>query len=166
MADGALARGTDSSGTVDTFTPAQRIAELNKIDQSLADLLASASEAISVLANKQDGVQKTASYHTQEQKFEKVSRNYSATLSAVEVGLKRQVYALEEAGLIQSGDEQDVKKARAVEARFDGISGGGQLDASWLNARADESIEQRMERQILEDAQRFLATESAEAPTT
>lgn len=141
----------------DSFTPAQRIAELNAIDHSLANLLAAASDAVGVLANKRDSKTALASYETQQDRFREASRTYFATLSSIEVGLRRQVYALEEAGLIKEGDEKDVKRAKAADAVSDAIAGGGLLDPSWLNARADKSVEISLQRELLSQANDFLA---------
>ena len=163
MSDKSSPKSNGTPATATILTPAQRIAELNDIDQSLATLLMSASEAIGVLANKRNDAARTSTYGAQEAKFQESSRTYFATLSSIEVGLKRQVYALEEAGLIQPGEERDNKKARAIIDRRDDGGGHGPLDSSWLNARADNGVQDGLERQILAEAKQFLATEKNKA---
>ena len=143
-----------------TFTPAQRIAELNEIDQSISTLLSAASDAISILSN-------SPSSEAQEQAlrnpslarsaFTDAASTYFSTLSSIEVRLRRQVYALEEAKLIKPGDENDARKGR----KFGGDTGttrvgGGPLDPSWLNARASDKVETEMKRELLAQAKTFV----------
>ena len=62
--------------------------------------------------------------------------------------LRRQAYALEEAGLIAAGTERDAKRGRAVADDNQKVTGGGPLDTSWLNAQASKTVERGMDRQI------------------
>jgi hypothetical protein len=140
------------------FTPAERIAELNAIDQSISALLASASEAVEVLANKRDDDTPFASYEAQQDKFVRASSDYFATLSSIEVRLRRQVYALQEAGLVKEGTDKDAKRAKAADRDHDISPGGGPLDSSWLNARADNGVTAMIEKELLEQAKVFLET--------
>lgn len=159
-----LSMGDNSSSTSEkgasdqtAFTPAQRVAELNEIDRSLTTLLASASEAVGVLANARNGNAIASKYEAQEKIFQRASSTYFATLSSIEVGLKRQVYALEEAGLIQPGEERDAKKGKAVLERPVTGAGVGQLDSSWLNAMANNGVQDGLQREILKEAKEFLS---------
>lgn len=69
-------------------------------------------------------------------------------LSDIEVRLRRQVYALEEAGLIAPGNERDAKKGRAAGSDEREIVAGGPLDVSWLNARAKDPAGLKMEKEL------------------
>ncbi|ETN44648.1 uncharacterized protein HMPREF1541_10318 [Cyphellophora europaea CBS 101466] len=151
-----------ATASANKFTAAQRIAELNEIDQSVSGLLASAAEAIGVLANKRDENTPFATFEAQQDKFARAADAYFSALSFIEVRLKRQVYALEEAGLIQEGQDKDAKRAKTNEGGFDPANGGGPLDPSWLNARADDSVEFKMERELLDQAKSFLETKRNE----
>ena len=88
-----------TSSTI-SFTPAQRIAELNEIDHSISTLLSAASEAIGILSNSSNpetagnGLRNSSTARTA---FTNAASTYFSTLSSIEVRLRRQVYALEEA---------------------------------------------------------------------
>lgn len=154
MADTTAPAATTT--TSKTPTPAQRIAELNAIDQSVSGLLEAASEAVGILANKRDEKTPFATLEAQQGRFAKAADTYFSTLSSIEVRLRRQVYALEEAGLVQEGQEKDARRAKTNEGGFETASGGGPLDPSWLNARADKSIEYKLERELADQAKEFL----------
>jgi hypothetical protein len=162
-----MASSDEESAKVDTstekqvtFTAAQRIAELNDIDQSLATLLSAAAEAVGILANTGTEGTSSSTPEDQEHRFQEASQTYFATLSSIEVGLKRQVYALEEAGLIQPGEERDTRKGRVVTKRHEEVT-DGLFDSSWLNAMADNGVQQRYKRQLLDEAKEFLSDEKA-----
>lgn len=71
--------------------------------------------------------------------------------------LRRQVHALEEAGLIQSGSRVDRSLATAMTEDAGGRrSGGGALDSSWLNARAKNTIGRGLKEEALRDGEDFL----------
>lgn len=63
--------------------------------------------------------------------FKDAAARYFATLSALDVRLRRQVYALEESGIIPSGP---VATKSAAELSATGVN---PLDVSWLNSRKD-----------------------------
>lgn len=81
---------------------------------------------------------------------------YFSTLSAIEVRLRRQVYALEEAGLIAPGNERDAKRGRAAGSDEREIVAGGPLDVSWLNARAKDTVGLKMEKDLWSEARAFV----------
>lgn len=148
------------------FTPATRIAELNEIDASITTLLSAASDAIAILANQpsseaQERALRNAS--TARSAFTAATETYFSTLSSIEVRLRRQVYALEEANLIRPGDDRAARRGRAL-GNDSGITrvGGGPLDPSWLNARATDKVGAGMKRELLAQAREFV--ERAEQP--
>ena len=138
------------------FTASERISELNKIDESISTLLASASEAIGLLAGRDGPHTSLEDLNAVQVLFRNSAATYYSTLSSVEVRLRRQVYALEEAGLIESGTERDARNGRTLNSEFVGRNGGGLLDPSWLNARIDNPVERGMERETLQTAKTFL----------
>lgn len=67
--------------------------------------------------------------------FKAATSQYFALLSSIDVRLRRQVYALEEAGILAP----DSAASRPSEAAGAGTAGGAAnpLDISWLNSRKD-----------------------------
>lgn len=138
------------------LTPAQRIADLNSIDLSVSTLLSSAAAATKVLSNQSPpSASSPTTLATAKDQFTQAAHLYFSTLSSIEVRLRRQIYALEEAGLIAAGDERDARRGRTLTTddgsltrRGGGV--GGQLDPSWLNARVSESVELGKKREVLE----------------
>ncbi|KIW18173.1 hypothetical protein PV08_02461 [Exophiala spinifera] len=149
-----------ASAEASSFSPADRIAELNEIDRSISTLLSAASEAIGILSNQPTSeAQATALQNPEAARaaFTTAADTYFSTLSSIEVRLRRQVYALEEANLILPGDERDSRRGRA----FGGDSsltkvGGGPLDPSWLNARASDKVGAGMKRELISRAREFV----------
>jgi len=145
------------------LTPSDRIAELNEIDHSIATLLSAASDAIAVLSNHSVSSAHEHALNSPaaaRDAFTKATETYFSTLSSIEVRLRRQVYALEEANLIKPGDERDSRRGRAL-GGDSGISrvGGGPLDPSWLNARASDKVGAGMKRELLAQARTFVERE-------
>lgn len=145
------------------ITPAQRIAELNNIDGNISVLLEAASEAMGILANKRSENVPFATLEAQQGRFAKAANTYFSTLSSIEVNLKRQVYALEEAGLIREGLDKDAKRAKTADGGVESAVGGGPLDPSWLNARADRAIEHKLQREIIDEVKTFLASTNSKS---
>jgi len=143
-----------------TFTTSERIAELNDIDQSISTLLSAASDAIGILSNSPTSdVQETAlrTPSSARSAFTSAASTYFSTLSSIEVRLRRQVYALEEAGLIHQGDERDAMRGRAIGGENNiARGGGGPLDTSWLNARANDIVGEGMKQELLHQALDFV----------
>jgi hypothetical protein len=143
-----------------TFTPATRVAELNDIDRSVSTLLSAAAAAVAILSNspaaeKHEEVLRNAT--SARAAFSTAAENYFSTLSSVEVRLRRQVYALEEAGLIKSGDERDTRRGRTLAGDTElGRVGGGSLDPSWLNARASNQVGAGMKKELLAQAREWV----------
>ncbi|KIW79488.1 hypothetical protein Z517_06100 [Fonsecaea pedrosoi CBS 271.37] len=149
-----------SDSKLTTFTPATRIAELNEIDRSISTLLSAASDAVGILSNSPNsGKQETAlrSSVNAREAFSAAAESYFSTLSSIEVRLRRQVYALEEADLIRSGDDRDTRRGRATggDSNLTRV-GGGPLDPSWLNARASDAVELGMKQELLTQAKEFM----------
>ncbi|OAP64560.1 hypothetical protein AYL99_00532 [Fonsecaea erecta] len=154
-------------GNATVFTPATRIAELNEIDRSIATLLSAASDAVGILSNlptteKQEAALRSSS--SARAAFSAAAECYFSTLSLIEVRLRRQVYALEEADLIPPGDDRDARRGRTMggDANLTRV-GGGPLDPSWLNARASDAVEVGMKQELLAQAKAFVEQAEKEA---
>jgi len=150
------ARNDDNARGPTHVSSEDRIKELNAIDHDISQLLACASKAIGLLPNE-DYDEPNPRLEDVKDKFQQASSDYYATLSSVEVRLRRQIYALDEAGLITKGTRQDADRATSMnEDQTSRRAGGGSLDSSWLNARAKDSSGQALKREALDDAKQFL----------
>lgn len=148
--------GGSESGSSQSVSPEERIKELNEIDHDISQLLNYASKAIGQLPN--EGYE-TPNPQLKDVKddFEKQTRDYYTTLSAISVRLRRQVYALEEASLIRHGRRLDADRAASMnENQSSRREGGGALDNSYLNVRAKDVTGQNIKKQVLEEAKSFL----------
>lgn len=149
------------------FTPAARVVELNEIDRSVSTLLSAASDAVGILSNfpssetQESALKNPASARAA---FTAAAETYFSTLSSIEVRLRRQVYALEEAELIRPGDDRDTRRGRTL-GGDSGMTrvGGGPLDPSWLNARASDKVESGMKKELLAQARRFVERADGDA---
>jgi hypothetical protein len=90
---------------------------------------------------------------SQKAAFTEATESYLSTLSNIDVRLRRNVYALEEAGLVHRDGKRGQVGAHSEEAR---IGGNGPLDSSWLNARSNDSVSKGMDREIWADARKFV----------
>ncbi|PGH23280.1 hypothetical protein AJ80_02696 [Polytolypa hystricis UAMH7299] len=123
----------DSQEPGHTFTPSDRIRQLNDIDKDIATLLHSAGLAIQSLTNASttEEPSTTNTLQSHQAAFKSATSQYFALLSSIDVRLRRQVHALEEAGIIQP--ESASKAAENAPAS----SKVNPLDISWLNSRKD-----------------------------
>lgn len=135
-----------------TFTPASRIKELNSIDHSIVQLLHAAGQAVEVVGSNSAAPDlSSAKSH-----FLELVTTYFTILSSIDVRLRRQVYALQEAGLIAEGDAKDAKRgASAGGAGGAGNGVGGQWEVNWSNGRGDQ-VELDMEWEVWRRAREFV----------
>lgn len=103
---------------------------------------------------------------SQKAAFSEATESYFSTLSTIDVRLRRNVYALEEAGLIPPGDpHRDGKRGAAAAHSNEAHTGGnGPLDSSWLNARSSNSVSKGMDQEIWTDARKFVERLQAKQP--
>ncbi|KAI9734203.1 MAG: hypothetical protein M1834_002303 [Cirrosporium novae-zelandiae] len=135
------------------FTPADRIKQLNDIDKDVAQLLESAGHAVKALtdARPDPTTEDPDTLEKHKTDFGTATSQYFALLSSIDVRLRRQIYALEEADIIPT--EKALKEQQAASggtttlstatmaqqgAEKTGTTGGlGNLDVGWLNSRND-----------------------------
>ncbi|KAL9031156.1 MAG: hypothetical protein Q9196_000794 [Gyalolechia fulgens] len=147
---------------------AERISQLNVIDKDVATLLQSAGTAINTLtvpttASNETQENDTPSIEQRKEDFTASSRQYFAILSSIDIRLRRQISALEEAEIIPS--ETTSKDAQAGTNMINPLSrpsaptkatitngGLGNLDVGWLNSRNDH-VEKMMEAELWKEAQ-------------
>ncbi|GMG00807.1 unnamed protein product [Aspergillus oryzae var. brunneus] len=129
------------------FTSADRIRQLNEVDkaqlltsvsqlQDVARLIHSAGLAIQALTNARSSDSAgDNSLDSHKARFKEATSQYFALLSSIDVRLRRQVYALEEASILAPDSSSRT-------GDLPGASGGtaaaaNPLDVSWLNSRKD-----------------------------
>ncbi|KAL8721090.1 MAG: hypothetical protein Q9225_002162 [Loekoesia sp. 1 TL-2023] len=150
---------------------AERIAQLSEIDRDVAKLLQSAGTALKTLtvpALESDEGQgdKAQDIEQRKQDFTASSSQYFSLLSSIDVRLRRQIAALEEAEIIPS--EMTAKESQASTDISNSVAkisppskntitngGLGTLDVGWLNSRND-NIGTMMEAELWEKAQKLV----------
>jgi hypothetical protein len=95
--------------------------------------------------------------------FKAATAQYFALLSSVDVRLRRQVYALEEASIIQPGSISRANEATSGSAMTSGTP--NPLEISWLNSRKD-SVGKDKEAELWAEARTFITqlTSSSSSP--
>lgn len=155
MAESEPNASTSPAKPTRTFTPLDRIRELNSIDASVPQLLHAAGSAIQILGSQSPSKDLTSA----KSQFLDSITTYFTTLSSIDVRLRRQVYALQEAGLIKEGDAKDAKRGASAAAAAalpgNGAGAGGGMDVGWLNGGGDQ-VEKDMEREVWRRASEFL----------
>ncbi|KAH8665055.1 mediator complex protein-domain-containing protein [Tricladium varicosporioides] len=145
------------------FTRAERIQQLNDIDKSITQLLHSAGLALKTLTISD--TTNPISIADRRKAFEDASNLYLKTLRTVDVGLKRNVYALEEADIIPAtAAKPKLKEAKDMFGKSakptgptdsTGDTGMGKLDIGWLNSRSGR-VDRDMEAELWAKAKDFL----------
>ncbi|KAJ5807909.1 hypothetical protein N7474_009178 [Penicillium riverlandense] len=136
-----------------TFTSADRIRQLNEVDKDVAELIHSAGLAIQALTNAEPDASNPSaavpdgSLESHKTQFKEATARYFALLSSIDVRLRRQVYALEEADVLapepaaRAGDTTSAGAGAGTgvgaTATATGDGEGDPLDISWLNSRKD-----------------------------
>ncbi|KAI0835864.1 mediator complex, subunit Med11 [Hypoxylon sp. FL0890] len=150
------------------FTKAERIQQLNEIDQNIIILLRSTARALETLGKQQaegEDVIMTDDKNQQLQIFQDSMNEFLRTLRTINVGMKRQIWGLEEAHIIsldketqsirdEGGEGQGVSR-RNIPLKPDGDGKIGGLDVGWLNSRSDK-VERDMEADLWAEAESFL----------
>lgn len=144
------------------FTSAERIRQLNEIDQvgqlspnqklhrqqanrqleqDVAKLIHSAGLAIQALTNAKPNSPSSEvpgdSLDSHKTQFKDATQQYFALLSSIDVRLRRQVYALEESSVLAPDPVGRAGDATTGTAGAAGSAASNSLDISWLNSRKD-----------------------------
>ncbi|PSS00739.1 mediator complex protein-domain-containing protein [Coniella lustricola] len=133
------------------FTRAERMVQLAEIDQDIASLLELSGKAIQSLgkqaSTEPDKPASTAQDQTQA--FQDNMDKFLNTLHAVDVRLKRQIFGLEEAGILTLDKlkvkDEDGSARPSLEPN--GLGMVGNLDVGWLNSRSNQ-VETEMEAEL------------------
>ncbi|EFR03056.1 hypothetical protein MGYG_06054 [Nannizzia gypsea CBS 118893] len=151
------------------FSPADRIKELNEVDKDVAQILKSAGLAIQSLTNNASQAPEdldtgssvtVGTLDARKKAFKAACSQYFALVSSVDVKLRRQVYALEEASIIRAEPTISLKAGDSM------VSGAGTvaqptpgnvnpLETSWLNSRKD-TVGKDKEAELWAEASRFM----------
>lgn len=161
------------------FTPADRIRELNDINEEFSRLLEHAGRALKALSpNAGD---EGDDLYARKSVFEVNSKNFYIDLQSATAKCKRQIYALEEAGIIAPeaqtplsnvqqwpgqiplGSRQGMGRSSPAvlsaqsASQIDRITNGGlgNLDVGWLNSRGNK-VGAEKEAELVEDAKILL----------
>ncbi|CAK7207764.1 hypothetical protein SEUCBS139899_010577 [Sporothrix eucalyptigena] len=121
-----------SSGAHEPFTLAERFQQLAEIDNPLST---PADTAGANLANTDTEAQVAV--------FKEAMDSFLTTLHSVDVRLKRQIWGLEEAGIISLKES----KASGVSLEPNGVGDIGNLDVGWLNSRSNK-VDRDMEAEL------------------
>ncbi|KAJ6000381.1 hypothetical protein N7481_000790 [Penicillium waksmanii] len=151
-----------------TFTSADRIRQLNDIDKDVAQLINSAGLAIQALTNATPDSNPSspgpASLESHKTQFKDATSKYFALLSSIDVRLRRQLYALEEASVLgpdtpQRTDATTTGGAGGPNPGTGPVAAAGPsnpLDVSWLNSRKD-TVGKDKEAELWAAAREFVA---------
>ncbi|KAI1407634.1 mediator complex, subunit Med11 [Hypoxylon sp. FL1857] len=150
------------------FTKAERIEQLGEIDRNIVSLLRSTARAVQTLGKQQtqgEDVVMADDKDQQSQVFQDSMNEFLRTLRVVNVGMKRQIWGLEEAHIIsldkesqnarEEGNEAQGVGHRNAPLKPDGDGKIGGLDVGWLNSRSDK-VERDMEADLWDQAEAFL----------
>ncbi|KAK4453676.1 mediator complex, subunit Med11 [Podospora aff. communis PSN243] len=179
------------------FTPAERIQQLSQIDTDISALLQHTSSALRSIANPPNSNSQTSPPFSTPgsdeaaaaalASFKEIQSNFINTLDRIDKHLKRNIYALEEAGIItlKAADEAaggegagnvgesretiasgpaGTGRAKEVVARLDpnGVGRYGRLDVGRLNMTSS-TVEKDIERELWERALGQVLEEKREA---
>ncbi|KHN97222.1 Mediator complex, subunit Med11 [Metarhizium album ARSEF 1941] len=150
------------------FTVEENIHQLNAIDKSIAQLMSQTATALNALttqasSNTPSNGEASASVldpPAQKEAFKSATDSFLTTLHSIDVRMKRQIMALEEAGIVRLSNtpRQDPNGATKASLKPNGVGTVGNLDVGWLNSRSTR-VERDMEAELWQDAKEFLQKE-------
>ncbi|CAK7271767.1 hypothetical protein SEPCBS57363_004791 [Sporothrix epigloea] len=140
------------SGIHDPFTLTERFNQLAEIDNDIIKLLSLANDTIKPLSTPVDtardnhaGLVNSTGKDTEARvsSFKDAMDSFLTTLHAVDVRLKRQIWGLEEAGIISLKES----KSSGVSLEPNGVGDIGALDIGLLNS-ASSKVDREMEAEL------------------
>ncbi|GAO19297.1 hypothetical protein UVI_02008420 [Ustilaginoidea virens] len=155
----------DANGQVlEPFTVEQNIQQLSDMDMSIAQLMNHTATALDALtiptsnASPRGGDAPSLDPPAQKEAFKSATDSFLTTLHGIDVRMKRQIMALEEAGIadLSPASRQDPKGgSKAPSLKPNGLGTVGNLDVGWLNSRSTR-VERDMEAELWREASDFL----------
>lgn len=169
------------------LSPADRIRELSAINADIPAMLESAANAINSLTNRpltksgddnndteMENGDGSVTMEQRKEAFTEHTKAYYSKLQAIVARLRRQTYALEEAGiiaaeapntLIAGANRGQAGAALAKESEKITNGGLGNLDISWLNSRGNK-VGAEKESELVEEAKKLLEETLSRDPST
>lgn len=136
------------------FTVEENIRQLSETDALIVHLMSHTSTALNALTVPPTSTS-LPDAPTQKEAFHAATDAFLDTLHEIDVKMKRQIMALEEAGIV---DLSDKPKAKVTSLKPDGMGRVGNLDAGWLNSRGSRN-ERDMEAELWAKAREFAEKE-------
>jgi hypothetical protein len=149
------------------FTVEENIRQLNDIDKSIVQLMnhtATALKAVSMpssSANGVDGSKPETDPATQKEALHTATDSFLDILHSVDVKMKRQIMALDEAGIVNLAPvpkQEPGSTGTKPSLKPNGMGNVGSLDVGWLNSRGSK-VEREMEAELWTKAKEFLEKE-------
>ncbi|OAA45446.1 Mediator complex, subunit Med11 [Metarhizium rileyi] len=150
------------------FTVEENIHQLNAIDKSIAQLMSQTATALNALTTQTPSTSPSnddsliLNPPAQKEAFKSATDAFLTTLHSIDVRMKRQIMALEEAGIVHLSNTQRQGPNGAAKSslRPNGVGTVGNLDVGWLNSRGTR-VERDMEAELWQDAKEFLQKEQS-----
>ncbi|KAL6407921.1 Mediator complex, subunit Med11 [Ilyonectria robusta] len=165
MEDGSNARAHEA------FTVEENIHQLNDIDKCIVQLMSHTTTALNALTIPSnptgatgnppaEGTKPLLNPPAQKEAFRSSTDSFLTTLHAIDVRMKRQIMALEEAGIVNLSSSQRQDHSGPVKASLkpNGVGAVGNLDVGWLNSRGTR-VERDMEGELWGKAKVLLEKE-------
>lgn len=154
---------SQQSRVSEPFTIEENIHQLNAIDKSIAQLMSQTATALNALTTQAsntsapNGETSSLDPPAQKEAFKSATDSFLTTLHSIDVRMKRQIMALEEAGIVRLSNtpRQDPNGATKGSLKPNGVGTVGNLDVGWLNSRSTR-VERDMEAELWQDAKEFL----------
>lgn len=158
--------GEDQSPSHEPFTVEENIHQLNAIDKSIVQLMNHTAIALNALtftpsssdANPTtDPSSDSLDPDAKKEAFRSATNSFLTALHNIDVRMKRQIFALEEAGIVNLSNmpRQDAAPATKASLKPNGLGSVGNLDVGWLNSRSTK-VERDMEAELWDKARKFL----------
>nr|POE48859.1 hypothetical protein CFP56_38956 [Quercus suber] len=149
------------------ITPADRIRDLNEINEDVARMIKAAGLAINALTGRsldpleaKENTKGAEGSEARKEAFRLNTEEYYTSLQSIIARLRRQAYSLEEAKII-SPEAQTASSNQALGGKI--INGGlGNLDVGHLNSRGNK-VGAEKEAELIDEARKLLETSAGRA---
>ncbi|KAM5356501.1 hypothetical protein ACJ41O_003147 [Fusarium nematophilum] len=163
----------DESRIHEPFTVEENIRQLNAIDKSVVQLMSHTATALNSLTTPSsstgggtnpdpsvEAAKPSLDTPSQKDAFRSATDSFLTTLHSIDVRMKRQILALEEAGIVNLSNPQRQEPNGPVKPSLkpNGIGAVGNLDVGWLNSRGTR-VERDMEAELWSKAKDVLQKE-------
>ncbi|RDA90974.1 hypothetical protein CP533_3090 [Ophiocordyceps camponoti-saundersi (nom. inval.)] len=164
--DVAMGEDGSSAQANKPFTIEENIQQLDAIGRSIAQLMSHTATALNALTAPEISTATESSDDTtraaldppaQKQAFRSATDSFLTTLHSIDVRMKRQVLALEEAGIVDLSNvpRQGPSSTSKASLKPNGVGTVGNLDVGWLNSRT-RGVDRDMEAELWQEAREFL----------